>query len=100
MAIIPLWYTWEVVYETLVIRDGDREKRNPFVVCASQGIRTQLLCHKLLHNGASYFPSSAGLPAKTQEMLDFGFKHGIPADAETIAIDEVNAAFARREKAM
>ncbi len=26
MAIIPLWDTWEVVYETLVIRDGDREK--------------------------------------------------------------------------
>jgi len=52
----------------------------------------------LIHGNRRVAGSNIGGIAETQEMLDYCGQHGIVADVETIAVDQVNDAYARMQR--
>ncbi|MEU9410176.1 NAD(P)-dependent alcohol dehydrogenase [Streptomyces sp. NPDC048281] len=64
----------------------------------SVGVTTQpmpLDVFPLLQNGRAYAGSLFGGIAETQEMLDFAAAHGVSADIELIAAQDINTAYER-----
>jgi uncharacterized zinc-type alcohol dehydrogenase-like protein len=82
---------------------------DPFIACLKRdGTMTLVGAPSTPHPGMAMFPmimqrrsiagSMIGGIAETQEMLDFCGQHGITADIELIAIQDINTAYERMVK--